>query len=218
MKQSNFSVFVLLVLLAPLILAGCGFSGGSNPAASIKNDFRSGNEFPAGTKELPGQSVEEYQLISILGHYPMHGGFYEFDEKSSLWCERPMAADMMAYARQHDIEDPNDVPDLSSFFDQETTRLFNSCKLKMIGNGDYTAISLEYDGKTVYQNSLKKSKIPAGGKYEIKVKSIANLDWPEQNGTMLFSEAGNYVISIGGEPEISFSNEFGQYFLKFRRL
>jgi hypothetical protein len=38
---------------------------------------------------------------------------------------------MLAYATQNNIEKPEDVPDLSEYFDERVTNMFNSCVISI---------------------------------------------------------------------------------------
>lgn len=197
--------FLLVPAVVALLVDACSYRSPENSAADQSRAEESG-------------TATAYQLVAIEGHFMPSGGFYELDDRTGVWCETPSAADMMSYARINGIDDPNDVPDLRTFFDEESTRLFNSCILSVRENGDGVLLSLNYDGKMIYSTSVNKSDIPPGGNHEIRVKTIKNFELPQADGSMLLENGGDYVISVGNEPAISFTNEWGEYFLKFRRV
>lgn len=199
----NFTFF-LLAAVAAVVVYACGYRSSENSSAQ-QSDADEG-----------GTSVV-YQLVAIEGQIAPDGGFYELDDRTGIWCELPSAADMMAYATVNGIDNPNDVPDLRTFFDKESTRLFNSCSLSLRESGTVVLLSLNYNGQMIYSASVNKSDIPAGGNHEIRVKTIKGFELPQADGSLLMENGGDYVISVGNEPAISFTNEWGEYLLKFRR-
>lgn len=196
---------ILFTLIAAALFSACSYRTSDGSAADQVELSASG-------------SAVTYQLIAIEGHTPPDGGFYELDDSTGRWCERPTAADMMSYARMSGLENPEDVPDLTNFFSDEETRLFKSCRITFNDRGKEISLSLSYNGAVVYSSIVDKAGIPASGNYEIRVKSIKGFDLPEPSGSLLLAGGMDYVISAGSEPAISYTNELGQFFLKFRRL
>lgn len=59
---------------------------------------------------------------------------------------------------------------------------------------------------------------PLGGAHEVRVKSINGFERPQPDGSLSMENGSDYVISVGDEPAVSFTNEWGEYLLKFRRV
>ena len=201
------TTFITLLSIAVLavILSAC----------SYRNTDGTGDDSADANAE---ESSVTYQLAAIEGHTPPDGGFYELNDSTGRWCERPTAADIMAYSRMSDLENPDESPDLTNYFSDEHTRLFNSCRMVVRDLGQTLSLTLSYNGAVVYAGSVDKASIPAGGTYEFRVKSIKGFDLPEPEASLELTNGTDYVITCGAEPAMSFTNEFGEYFLKFRRV
>lgn len=203
MKKNSVIYFLTVVLV--VIFSACGY----------RNTEGSGAKSADANTE--GTSVT-YQLVAIEGHTSPDGAFYELDDSTGRWCERPTAADLMAYSKMNDPENPNELPDLTNYFSNEHTRLFNSCRIVIRDLGKSISLTLIYDGEEVYAASVDKARISAEGIYEFREISIWRFDLPVPEGSLDFTDATDYVITYSANPGLSFANEFGEYFLKFRRL
>jgi hypothetical protein len=171
------------------------------------------------SNEATSAKIEEFQLVSIDGQFAPHGAVYEFDEIKGLWCERPMAADIMAYMAQNNIEgeDLSNLPDLSNFFERQTTERLNSCRISIITTGNLINYLLTYNGKNICEGSFDKSDLINNNSKEINFKSLKNFEL-DAEGSMDLSGGNTYSIIIGKDPSISFSNEIGNYGLSFKAM
>ena len=196
---------LLFVLLISSMMASCNNDSSNKSSSSNKID---------------STTTEKFQLVAINGQFPPAGAVYEYDDKKSEWCNRPTAADLTAYATQNKIEDPEKIPDLSDYFGEKTTKLLNSCYITISTKGNLVNFMLYYNGNSVYEYSVNNAGIPNNGSKEVRVDKINNFDLsPDPDpGSMILSDGKNYVITIGKEPTISFSNESGNYSLAFKKI
>ena len=199
---------IVLVLITTLTVS-CSDTPQEKPVAAISRDTIPQEE----TEEEAVPSTVYYRLTSILGKTGMHGAYYEYDLVMRKWCERPMAADMLAYATQNNIEKPEEVPDLSEYFDEQSTNLLNSCIISIKTYPDRRLFSLMFGGETVLEDSMRVSerKIKFKGPFE-----KFNLDF--EGGSMDLTEGHDYEISFDTLPVLVYSNEVGQYELTFRKM
>ena len=202
--KTSFTIHIFVVVLA-VIFSACSYRN------------TNGSADDAADANAEGSSAT-YQLVAIEGHTPPDGGFYELDDSTGRWCERPTAADIMAYSKMSDLKNPEELPDLTNYFSNEHTRLFNSCRIVIRDLGKSISLTLIYDGEEVYAASVDKARISAEGNYEFREISIWRFDLPVPEGSLDFTDATDYVITYSANPGLSFANEFGEYFLKFRRL
>ena len=202
--KTAFTIQMLIVVLA-VIFSACSYPNTNGSADDAVDANAEG-------------SSATYQLVAIEGHTPPDGGFYELDDSTGRWCERPTAADIMAYSKMSDLKNPEELPDLTNYFNDEHTQLFNSCRMVIRELDQTIALTLSYNGSVVYAGSVDKASIPAGGNYEFRVKSIKGFNLPEPEASLELTNGTDYVITCGAEPAMSFTNELGEYFLKFRRV
>jgi hypothetical protein len=163
------------------------------PSASIKTDY--------------------YQLSNIQGFFAPSGSTYEYDTKRKLWCERPTAGEMMSFANSEGVSDPNQIPDLSNYFDLKTTTLLNSGILSIQKNVDYYAINLSVGSLFIYIDT-----IPVGinsFKLQSLRKRLFNFDI---DGDMILEDGRNYFMTLKPSPMISFENDYGTYELHFQKI
>jgi serine/threonine protein kinase len=160
--------------------------------------------------------IEEFQLVSIYGKFPPHGASFEFDEAKDLWCERPMAADINAY-NAHQENSNVIADDLSIYFDKETTRRLNSCRILITTKENSVEYSLFYDGNKIFASSFDKPTNNDNTK-EIKLGNLNNFELYVNDGSMDFSYGENYSLIIEKDPIIRFANSVGEYELSFKRV
>jgi hypothetical protein len=204
------SIFLFTIAAYSMFLISCG--GSSNSSAS--GNLSSNNEVEKSSSENKNENVqevivEEFQLASISGIFAPHGGEYEFDASKGKWCERPMAADMMAMGG----DSPKSAEELTTYFDNTTTKRFNSIQISMKSTQDSTYVIVNYKGSSIFENAFKKQS----GKKEIKANSLRKLDL-NSDGSMLLTDGKDFIISIEDKPSISFTNDIGSYTLNFKKL
>ncbi len=208
------------IFIITIMLSSCSNSNSNESSLINKKDSILNNESAFIVNQKAETTIEEFQLVSIIGQFAPHGAVYEYDSIKRSWCERPMAADMLAHATQNNIKDPKKIPDLSSFFNNQTTKYLNSCHLSIKTKGDSIYLLLRYKEKIMYecsyfiQNENNKSK-------QIKIDRLPNLDISKDiagEGSMDLSEGREFIITIGKNPLLSFSNDIGNYDLLFTKI
>ncbi len=194
-------------MLFTLLLNGCSSNSKEGQDSALNKDSLNNKE-PT-KKEI--RKTEHFKLFSISGTFFPHGGWYEYDSIQKKWCERPMAADMLAYEAQNNIDDPEKVPDLSNYFDERTSNMINTCILSIETRENNKIISLRFGGNLIFEDSVTLEKI------SVKIPKSLNNFIGEIPGSMDLSEGRDYTISIN-PPSINYSNEVGDYELNFSKV
>ena len=214
MKKISLVIIAATITLFSII--SCGGSSSKESTSMYKTDSVYNDSSTSINNNKGAMSIENYRLISIFGP---RGSSYEYDSVKGVWCNRPIAADMMAYGRQNDIESPEDIPDLSTYFDIQTTNRLNSCQISIAKDLDSTYFVLKYRGNSIFEYSFANSKNKSSKPKEINVNVLKNFDLSiVDEETIDLSVANDIVISIGENPSISFSNENGSYDLTFANV
>jgi hypothetical protein len=205
MKKTNY-IFTIITLFI-LLLNGCSNNLEEEQGSLVDKDSLNNNELIK-NKII---KTEHFRLNSIFGTFAPHGGLYEYDSKQKKWCERPMAADMLAYASQNNIEDSEKVEDLSDYFDEKTSNMINTCILSVETREKNKIIRLRFGGDLIFEDSVNLQT------RSIKISKLLKNFIGETPGSMYLSEGSNYLISIN-QPSINYSNEVGDYELNFSKI
>lgn len=207
MRSSN-SIWGFYFTLFSLILISC-----LNTSRQKQKPFEPPKKGIKLTPPTASIKTDYYQLINIHGFFAPSGSTYEYDTKRKLWCERPTAGEIMSFVNNEGGSDPNQIPDLSNYFDIKTTTLLNSSILSIQKNEDYYAINLSVGSLFIYIDT-----IPVGIK-SFKLQSLRkrlfNFDI---NGDMILDDGRNYVMNLKPSPMISFENDYGNYELHFQKI
>lgn len=196
-----------IIISSTLLLHSCSQNSKEKESISINQDSINNNDL--NNKQI--NKIEYFKLASISGTFAPHGGVYEYDTIQKKWCERPMAADMLAYASQNNIDDPGKVPDLSYYFDENTSNMINTCFLSIETRKSDKIISIRFGGNLIFEDSVTLQTM------NVKVsKSLKNL-MGEIPGSMDLSEGRDYWISIN-PPVMKYSNELGEYEFNFSKV
>ena len=212
------SLIIIAATITVFSIISCGGSSSKESNSMYKTDSVYNDSSTSINNIKDAMSIENYRLISIYGSTGVKGAFYEYDTVKAMWCDRPMAADMMAYSRQNNTVNPEDIPDLSTYFDIQTTNRLNSCLISIAKDLDSTYFVLKYRGNSIFEYSFANSKNKSSKPKEINVNVLKNFDLTVDDGSMDLSFAKKFVISVGENPSISFSNENGSYDLTFANV
>ena len=205
MKKTR-PIFTIIILFT-LLLNGCSNNSKEEQGSSIEKDSLNKNE----PKKKEITKPEHFRLFSILGTFAPHGGLYEYDSIQKKWSERPMAANMLSYASQNNIDDPEKVPDLSNYFDEKISNMINTCILSIETRENNKIISLRFGGNLIFEDSVTLQTM------SVKIsKSLKNFIG-EIPGSMDLSEGRDYTISIN-PPSMKYSNDVGDYELNFSKV
>jgi len=217
--MKKISLVIIAATITLFSIVSCGGSSSKEPTSMSKTDSVYNDSSASSNNNKGAMSIENYRLISIYGSTGPKGSFYEYDTDKGVWCIRPMAADMLAYGSQNNIESPEDIPDLSTYFDIQTTNRLNSCLISIAKDLDSTYFVLKYRGNSIYEYSFANPKNKSSKPKEINVNVLKNFDLSLiEEEPIDLSVAKNIVISIGENPSISFSNEYGNYDLTFANV
>jgi len=204
--KKTMRIFIVIILFT-LLQNGCSNNSKKEQGSLIEKDSIDTN----GPIKKKITKTEHFRLSSILGTFPPHGGVYEYDAKQKIWCERPMAADMLAYASQNNIDDPRKVPDLSDYFDEKTSNMINTCILSIETLENKKIISLRFGGNLIFEDSVNLQTM------SVKISKPLKNFIGEIPGSMVLSDGRDYTISINS-PSIKYSNEWGKYDLNFTKI
>jgi hypothetical protein len=213
--MKKISLVIIAATITLFSISSCGSSSSKESTSMHKTDSVYNDSSTSIKNFKDAMSIENYRLISIFGSTGPKGAFYEYDSVKAMWCDRPMAADMMAYGRQNNIDNPEDIPDLSTYFDNQVTNRLNSCQISIGKDLDSTNFVLKYRGNLIFEYTFANSKNKGSKQKEINVNELKNFDLTVDDGSMVLSDAKKFVISIGENPSISFSNEYGSYDMSF---
>jgi hypothetical protein len=225
MKKLTLSIYFAAI---SLLFSGCS-SDDKNPSFLSKIfNWNSSKEKPAETNDDSNKNNESneeeesepeevvssdyYRLSAISGFFMPRGETYEFDKTKKKWCQRPSSGELMAYITQNKIEDPNDVPDLSYYFDEKSNRQLNSCFLLIKSKAGKKSVTLIFGGNLICDETVDENSKIINVRGPFKYFNLA-----ENAGMMNLSGGRNYNILLDNPPSIKFKNEYGEYELNFQK-
>lgn len=197
------------IFLTTVMFQGCTNNTENASVKNLMQDVNNDNE----SKRIDNYTATYFQLNRITGNFMPHGAVYEFDSKKTQWCERPMAADALAYSAQNDIDSPEQLPDLNYYFENNVTNLLNSFIITIKTYPTHKLVFINSGGNILFKDSISIQTTKIKPK-----KSIRLFKKDFIPGSMILTDGSNYEINLNGKPSINFSNTFGDYLLDFQKL